>query len=96
MPKIEKKLLKWGNSKQEVQKEELFSVLNYYFPEMWTYGGGTGSHVFKISHPKLKGLSGYGLDGDFVIPVTGGQRVKHFWLKKLLKTIELITEEQKP
>lgn len=94
MPKIEKKLQKWRNSRQDVPKEELISVLNYYFPDMWTYGGKTGSHIYKISHPKLKGLLEYGLDGEFVIPVSGGQRVKHFYLKKLIKTIELV-EEQK-
>ncbi len=96
MHKIEKKLQKWRNSKQDVPKEELYSVLNHFFPEMWTYGGRTGSHIFKITHPQLKGLPEYGIDGDFIVPVSGGQRVKYFYLKKLIKTIELITKEHLP
>lgn len=92
MSKIEKTLQKWKNSKQEVRKEEIEPVLNNYFPNMWTYGGSTGSHIYKITHPRLAGISGYGPNGEFTIPVTGGQRIKHWYIKKLLKAIEIITE----
>ncbi|MCX8055825.1 MAG: hypothetical protein N3A67_09210 [Ignavibacteria bacterium] len=92
MTKIEKKLQKWKNSKQEVRKEEIEPVLNKYFPNMWTYGSSRGSHIYKVSHPKLIGFLDYGPNGEFTIPTTGGQRIKHWYLKKLLKAIEIITE----
>ena len=91
--RIAKRLETWKNSKQDVPKEELHSVLNFFFGNQWSYGEkGTGSHNFKISHEKFKGHSDYGPDGNMTIPVTGGQRVKHWYLKNLLKAIEIIQE----
>jgi hypothetical protein len=96
MSKLEKKLQKWLVSKQEVPREEIHSVLDHFFPGMWSYGGKPGSHVYKISHPKLKDNPDYGPDGDMTIPVRGGQKILHVYLKKLIKAIEIITEEEKP
>lgn len=96
MDRIEKTLQRWRNSKQEVRVEELFPVLNRYFPGSWTYGDKRGSHVIKVTHPKLKGLSGYGPDGDFAIPTRGGQKVAFFYLRDLIKSIQLISEEAQP
>lgn len=94
MSKIDKRIQKWKNSKQETRKEEIEPVLNYYFPNMWTYGAGTGSHNYKITHPKLKGIQGFGPDGDLTIPTIGGQKIKHFYLKNLVKAIEIISKEK--
>ncbi len=93
MPNVSKKIQKWRNSKQEVRREEIESVLEHYFPGMWSFGSKTGSHVYKITHPKLKGVPGYGVDGDFSIPTTGGQRIKHWYLKKLIQAIDIVSEE---
>ena len=95
MSRIEKRIQKWRNPafKQNVPKEDLYSVLDYYFEGKWSYGGQRGSHIFKISHPLLKGLPEYGPDGDLTIPVSKGRTVKFFYLRKLIKVIDFITEE---
>jgi hypothetical protein len=96
MDKVEKTLQRWRNSKQEVRVEELFPVLNRFFPDSWDYGGQRGSHVIKVTHPLLKGIPGYGPDGDFCVPTRGGQKVVFFYLKLVLKSIELISGANKP
>ena len=96
MSKIEKKLNKWRNPafKQEVNKDEIDSILNHYFPGQWSFGDTRGSHNYKISHLILKGNQNYGPDGDYMIPVKGGQKIKHFYLKELIQIIDMIEEEK--
>lgn len=94
MSRIEKTLKRWKNSRQEVRTEELFPVLNLFFPDMWSYGSKTGSHVIKVTHPSLKGLPGYGPDGDFTIPTVGGQKVKNFYLKDIIDAVNIISHEE--
>jgi len=93
MSKIEKRIQKWRNIKQPIPKDDVFSILNAYFPGSWSYGGKTGSHIFKVSHPLLKGDPDFGKDGDFTICTIGGQKIKPVYIKLLLKAIDIIKEK---
>jgi hypothetical protein len=94
MSRIEKRLEKWRNpnNKQEVPKDDLESVLNHFFPEMWN-SSKTGSHNYQIKHPMFKKYPDiYSYEGVLTIPTKGGQKIKHYYIKSLLQAIDLITE----
>ncbi|MCR4416207.1 MAG: hypothetical protein WHV63_03120 [Ignavibacteria bacterium] len=95
MSKIEKLLKKLCNPayKQNVRKEELESILNYFFPNSWTFGEISGSHNYRIYHPFFKERpSVFGPEGFMTIPVSKGQFIKHFYIKKLCDVIKQIEE----
>ncbi len=94
MSRIEKRISKWKNHqfKQDVPVDDLFSVLDYFFPGSYKYGETRGSHIIKVWHECLKGVPGFGPDGDFTIPTKGGKKVKHFYLKDLVKAIDIVRE----
>lgn len=94
MSKVEKRVEKWRTGKQPVPKDSLESVLNHYFPGCWSKSGKGGSHIFKISHPVIAQMADSNLYGDLTIPVSGGQKVKPIYLKKLLKAIDLLKEQE--
>lgn len=94
MSKIEKRVESWRTGKQPVPKEKLESVLNHYFSGCWWQSGKSGSHIFKISHPVISQMAGSNSYGDLTIPVSGGQKVKPIYLKKLVKAIDLIKEQE--
>jgi predicted RNA binding protein YcfA (HicA-like mRNA interferase family) len=54
--------------------------------------GGKGSHLFIISHGKLKGLryQEMGIGEEYTIPVASGRKIKKPYIKNLLKYIELL------
>ncbi len=97
MSRIEKRIKKWKNPsfKQEVPVKEVIAVLNHFFPNSFSYGETRGSHIIKVWHKCLENIPDYGLEGDFIIPTTGGNKVKHFYLKTLVKSIEIIKECEK-
>ncbi len=94
MSRIEKRLIKWKNPafRQEVPKNEIESILDKYFPAEWTYGETRGSHNYKITADRLKGHPLCGVDGDFIIPVKGGQKIKPVYIKQLVKIIDELGE----
>lgn len=97
MSRIEKRLEKFCNpaSKQDIPREDLDSILNYYFPGLWSFGDTRGSHNFRIYHPKFKDYPEvYGAEGMLTIPTSGGKKVKFFYLRMLCKAIELIKENE--
>jgi hypothetical protein len=89
MSKIEKILEKWKHGKQLVPKEEVFAVLNKFFPGRWEHK--SGSHVV-VRDPLLKHLHDYGPKGELSIPIKSGRKVKPIYLKELLKIIEYLYE----
>ncbi len=97
MSRIEKRIEKWRNPrfKQKVPVNDIFSVLDFYFPDKWTYGNTRGSHIIRVWHEALIGQDGFGPDGDFTISTVGGNKVKHFYLKTLVKAIDIIRESEK-
>ena len=89
MSKLEKILKKWKSSKQPVPKEEVFTVLNKFFPDGWEHK--SGSHIV-VRHHLLKQLPDYGSKGEFSIAIKSGKRIKPIYLKELLKVIEYLGE----
>ncbi|HED37055.1 MAG TPA: hypothetical protein ENI76_02240 [Ignavibacteria bacterium] len=97
MGKIEKRIEKWKNPrfKQNVPVGDLFAVLDKYFPESYDMVENAvhilsefGINYF-LTNPdmELKEIS--------LIPTTGGKHVKHFYLKDLVKAIDIITKVEK-
>lgn len=89
MSKIGKILKKWETKPTEVSREEVIRIL-----ESFEFGieFKKGSHII-VSHPKLKNRHGFGALGEFTVPTKNGRTVKGFYLKSILKAIEIITEE---
>jgi hypothetical protein len=97
MSRIKKRLEKFCNpdSKQDIPRDDLDSILDHYFPGLWTFGATRGSHNYRIFHPIFKQFPvEYGQEGILTIPTTGGKKVKFFYLKKLCNAIELIEEHK--
>lgn len=87
MAKVDKRLDKWlNNTPKDVPRHEVEAMLDRFFPNQWRMS--SGSHIV-VSDDNLKGLEDYGPKGDFDIPVHGGKRVKGYYLKKLVYTINL-------
>ena len=90
MTRVEKKLDRWiDNTPKDAPKDEVLSMLDRFFPDR--YEMKSGSHIV-VRDSRLKGIPDYGPDGDFDIPVQGGQRVKGFYLKKLAQAIRFLQE----
>jgi len=85
MSKIQKTIEKWKDGKQPVPKEKVIAVLEAYFPHNYEIKGG--SHIV-VRHPELKGLPGYGAEGEFTVVIQGGQKVGPLYLKRLVRVIE--------
>ncbi len=88
MSKVEKIFKKWENKPIFVDKEEVISILERY-PFEIDYK--PGSHIV-VRHPCLINQVGFGVNGDFTIPVKNGQKVRGVYLKTILKAIAIITE----
>jgi hypothetical protein len=94
MSKVEKRVTSWRTGKQPVPKDDVESVLNHYFPGCWSQSEKSGSHIFKISHPVIAQMADSNPYGDLTIPVSGGQKVKPIYLKKLVKAIDLLNQQE--
>ncbi len=94
MADLDKRLTKWKVSKQSVPVSDFEPILNKYFSG-WDYKKRGGSHLYKIHHPKLIGLPGFGPGGNLTIPVYGGKHIKIYYIKELIKAINIITLEEK-
>lgn len=95
MSRIEKRLEKFCNPnyKQEIPRDDLESILNYFFPNSWSFGETRGSHNYRIWHEKFKEYPDkYSSEGLLTIPTSGGKKIKFFYLRKLCETIKLIKE----
>ncbi len=90
MSKIEKRLESWRNGRQPIPINDLYSVLDHFFPEM--YRTGKGSHLV-VWHPKLAEHPSFAPAGEFCIPVHHGQKIKRRYIDRLLIAIEIIKEE---
>ncbi len=94
MSKQEKRFIEWKNNPpKEARVNEVISVINAYIGKAYWKWGSKGSHI-TVRHEKLKGLKDYGQEGEFGIAVKGGQKVKGYYIKDLIKAIDIITEEE--
>jgi hypothetical protein len=90
MGKAEKLREKWKTSKQPASKQDLETFLNHYFTGRWEY---RQNHTYRINLPGFIKMDEYfGPGSHFTIPVSGGKEIKYFYLKKLLKAIEIKEE----
>ncbi|MDM8548713.1 hypothetical protein QUF72_01495 [Desulfobacterales bacterium HSG2] len=88
--KPEKLIMGWRRRVPvEVLRNQLIAVLEKYFPGQYTWRGG--SHIV-VQDDNLKGLEDYGSEGDFSIPVKSGKKVKRYYIKRLVKTIDLLEQ----
>ncbi len=89
MSKISKILKKWNAKPTEVSRDEVIRILESF---EFDIEFKKGSHII-VSHPKLKSRQGFGSLGEFTVPTKNGRTVKGFYLKNILKAIDIITEE---
>ena len=80
MAKWQKKFEEWKNAKSPVRKTEVEALLKRVFSDRLRHVEGT-SHEFVISVPELQGTPEYQFD-ECVVPVSGGQQVKAFYLQR--------------
>jgi len=67
------------------------SVCNHFFQHASYGGSGTkGSHNIKIEDEGLADFPGSHPRGEMTIPITGGQRVKKYYLKRIIEAVEHI------
>ena len=88
MAKVTKILVRWlNNTPTDARIDKVISILDRYFPGK--YEQNSTSHIV-VTDERLKGVPNCGPDGDFSIPVKGGQKVKGFYLKRLAGMIEFL------
>ena len=85
MAKIDKLLNRWSeNPPREENVDTVLAVLDRFFEGR--YRKVSGSHIV-VSHPDLAGKREYGPQGEFTIPVKGGQKVKGQYVRDLVEVI---------
>lgn len=90
MGKTDKRLRAWlDNTSVDAPVDHVEAILATYFPKR--HRKKPGSHI-TVHHDKLIGREGFGPLGDFTICVTGGQRVKGIYLRRLALAVSMIQE----
>ncbi len=90
MGKGQKLLDQWAdNPPKEARVQDVETFLNTYFPDMWDQK--KSSHIV-VRCEALKAFPNYQPYGELSVPVKGGQKVKGFYIKKLIKAVQLLTE----
>ncbi|MFW6333450.1 MAG: hypothetical protein ACOC23_09155 [Thermodesulfobacteriota bacterium] len=90
MGKGQKLLDRWAdNLPREARRQEVITFLDTYFPHMWTQN--KSSHIV-VRCDALKGFPGYQPYGEISVPIKGGQKVKGFYVKRLIKAVALLLE----
>jgi len=64
------------------------AVIDYFFGDL-RQAGRRGSHII-IKDERLKNIGPFGALGRFEIPVVGGQKVKGFYLQRLVNAIDAL------
>ena len=90
MPKAHKFYRKWADTiPREARVNEVKTLLDHYFPGMWNQK--RTSHIV-VRCERLKAFQEYQPFGEISIPVKGGQKVKGFYIKALIRAIDLLSE----
>jgi len=90
MAKVDKLLEKWlNNTPKDEPKDKVLAIIERFFPSQ--YEQKSGSHII-IQDDLLKNIPEYGPIGEFGVVVSGGQKVKGYYLKRLVKIINLLKE----
>ena len=69
-------------------------VLEHYFGPESVKNNAGGSHQFRVKHRLLEDLPGFGIGGYLSIPISGGKRVKGYYLKRIAQAIKKIEEAE--
>lgn len=89
MSKADKTIKKWlNNTPTDAPIDRVTPILDRFFGKDH-YEKKSGSHIV-VSDERLKGVEGYGPDGDFSVPVKSGQKVKGCYLKRIAQTIDYL------
>lgn len=51
-----------------------------------------GSHQYRVKHPSLDNLPGFGIGGHLSVPVKNGTKVKGCYLKRIAQAIKRLEE----
>ncbi|MCK5543164.1 MAG: hypothetical protein KAI40_10775 [Desulfobacterales bacterium] len=96
MTKRNKLLQKWKtNTPTTERRNKVESILDYYFPRQYAFVKGGSSHIV-INSEKIKNFQDLTFNGTFTIPVSkGGHHIKKHYIKKLIKLLERIEEEER-
>jgi hypothetical protein len=87
-----KTLEKWKhNTPREEVRDTVIAIIDYYFNGKYTQNAT--SHI-TIKDKRLVEQGITGTAGILVIPISGGQKVKGFYLKKLVHAIEILNDEE--
>ncbi|MCL5105533.1 MAG: hypothetical protein M1133_15670 [Armatimonadetes bacterium] len=70
--------------------ERVEAVLVHFFGESSIKRGAGSSHQFRIKDSRLADLPGFGIGGHLTIPVSGGQKVKRPYLKRIAQAVKHI------
>lgn len=70
---------KWlSNTPPDDSVETVERILIKFFGAVRTKRSG-GSHQYRVKHPLLEGLPGFGVGGHLSIPVKNGKKVKGYY-----------------
>jgi hypothetical protein len=81
---------KYRTPKEEV-RDTVIAIIDYYFSGKYTQS--SSSHIM-IKDKRLQEHGVTDIVGVLTVPISGGQKVKGFYLKRLVRAIEIITGEQ--
>jgi anaerobic ribonucleoside-triphosphate reductase len=84
---------KWlNNTPAEDSVEKVERILIKYFGADSVNKRSGGSHQYRVKHPSLQGLPGFGIAGHLSVPVKNGTKVKGFYLKRIAQAVKRFEE----
>ncbi|MEN6520084.1 MAG: type II toxin-antitoxin system HicA family toxin [Armatimonadota bacterium] len=84
---------KWlSNTPPDDSVDKVERILIKVFGEGSVKKRSGGSHQYRVKHPSLEGLPGFGTGGHLSIPVKNGTRVKGYYLKRIAQAIKRLEE----
>lgn len=86
MARQRKILKKWLAGQKEERIETVKAIVSRFFER---HEFKRGSHII-VCDSRLAGKEGYGPQGILTVPVKGGQKVKGYYLKKIVRALEEI------
>ncbi|MCX6343759.1 MAG: hypothetical protein NT018_01635 [Armatimonadetes bacterium] len=85
---------KWLRGTPDDAADKVKRVLIKYFGDNFEDKHSGGSHQYRVKHPALANLSGFGIGGHLSIPVKNGTKVKGCYLKRIAQAIKYLEEAQ--
>ena len=90
MARVDKKLERWANNTpKHAPKEDVLAIIERFFSRQ--YKQTSSSHIV-IQDDRLGGYPECGPAGDFTVVISGGQKVKGHYLRRLAQIIRFLEE----